>query len=101
MELEKYCMCVWPELGTFKQQACDFGMGKENNRENSIIYLNQVYLTIKESKSLYYADYYILGQVIERLNPPEDISNCFFQDCRVKIYRPRYDTATGTFLGLY
>ena len=101
MELEKYCMCVWPELGTFKQQACDFGMEKENYRENSIIYLNQVYLTIKESKSLYYADYYILGQVIERLNPPEDISNCFFQDCRVKIYRPRYDTATGTFLGLY
>ena len=67
----------------------------------STIYLNQRYLTIKDNKRLYYADYYILGQIIECLNPPEDISNYVCKDLIVKIYRRRYDTVTGTFLGLY
>ena len=72
-------------------------MEKDNYPENSIIYINQGYLTIKDNKRLYYGDYYILGQVIECLNPPEDISNYVCQDCDVKVFRPRYDTATGTF----
>ena len=55
----------------------------------SIIYINQGYLTIKDNKRLYYGDYYILGQVIECLNPPEDISNYICQDCDVKVFRPR------------
>ena len=45
-------------------------------------------------------EYNILGQVIECLNPPEDISNYVCQNCKVKLYRPRYDTVTGIFLGL-
>ena len=57
----KNTTCAGPEFGYFKQQPCDSGMEKENYPENSIIYLNQGYLTIKESKRLYYANYYILG----------------------------------------
>ena len=97
----KNTTCVWPEFGYFKQQPCDFGMEKENYPENSIMYINQGYLTIKDNKGLYYADYYILVQVLECLYPPEDISNYVCQDREVKIYRPKYDTVTGTFLGLY
>ena len=44
--------CVWPEYGNFKQQPCDFHMDKENVPENSIIYLNQRYLTIKDKRLL-------------------------------------------------
>ena len=69
----KNITCVWREYGYFKQQSCDFGMEKENFPENSIIYLNQGCLTIKDNRKLYYADYYIIGQINECINPPEDL----------------------------
>ena len=61
----KNTTCVWPEHGYFKQQPCDFHIDKENYPENSILYINQGNLTIKDNKKLYYADHYILGQVTE------------------------------------
>ena len=76
-------------------------MEKNNYPENSIRYINQGSLTIKNNKRFYYADYYILGQVIKCLNPPENISNYVCQDREVNIYRLKYDTVTGTFLVLY
>ena len=76
-------------------------MDKENFPENSIIYINQGYLTIKDNRKLYYADCYLIGQINERANAPEDIESHVCQDREVKIYRPRYDPVTGNFLGLY
>ena len=58
-------------------------------------------MTIKGNRKLYYADYYIIGQANEHINPPEDLENYVYQDREVKIYRPRCDPATGNFLGLY
>ena len=49
---------------------------------------------------MYYVDYYLLGQVNQCLNPPEDLRNCECQPKEAKIYRPKYDTVTGEFLGL-
>ena len=76
-------------------------MDKENYLENSTIYINQGYLTIKDNKKLYCVDYYILGQVTECISPPEDISNYVCKEREVKVYSPRYDPATGQFRGLY
>ena len=76
-------------------------MDKENFPENSIIYLNQVYLTIKDNKRLFYTNYFIIGQVIEAINPPEDIRNYICKEREVKFYRPQYNPQSGQFLGLY
>ena len=77
-------------------------MKKENFPENSIIYINQGYLTIKDNKKLYYRDYYITPIVNEcKWTRPEDLENYVCQDKKVKIYRPRYDSVTGNFGGLY
>ena len=76
-------------------------MDKENYPENSIIYLNQGYLTIKDNKKIYYADYYILGQINVCINPPEDIQNYVCKEREVQMYRPGYDPVLGQFLGLY
>ena len=76
-------------------------MEKEKIHENSLIYLNQGYQTSKDNKKVYYGDFFILGQVNEALNPPEDLSTCKFKDREVKLFCPRYDPITGTFLGLY
>lgn len=85
----------------FKQQACDFALDKDNMPENSILYMNQGYQSWKDNKKIYYADYYILGQVNEKLNPPENVQTYEFKDREVKLYRPRYDNVTGNFKGFY
>ena len=33
------------------------------------------YQSYKDNKKLFYADYYLLGQVNQCLNPPEDLKN--------------------------
>ena len=71
---------LWSSFGYFSEQTNNFNMKKVNYPENKIIYINQAYLTTKNNKKMYYADYQILGQIIEALNPPEE---------------------TGDFLGFY
>ena len=92
---------IWPKHGYFKQQPCDFGLDKENFPQNSLIYINRGYLTIKDNRKPFYADYYLIGQVNECVNPPEDIENQVCEEREVKLYLPRYVVVTGKFLGLY
>ena len=47
-------------------------MKKNNYPENSIIHINQGYLTVKNNKTMYYGDHVIIGQIIEAINPPEN-----------------------------
>lgn len=90
-----------PELGYFNNQPTDFNMKKINYPENSVIYVNQAYLTVKNDKIMFYADFYLIRQIIEALNLPESITNYVYKDREVKIYKPRYDVSTAEFLGLY
>ena len=92
---------LWPEFGFFKQQPCDYGTEKENYPENTVLYINQAYQSYKDNKKVYYAVFFIIGQINECLNPPENIDSYEFKEREIKIYRPRYDTVTGQFLGLY
>ena len=50
---------------------------------------------------MYYSDMFLLRQIIEAINPPENITNYVWNNRQVKLYRPRYDTSTGYFLWLY
>ena len=63
--------------------------------ENSIIYLNQGNQSWKDNKKVYYANYFLIGQVNECLNPPENLETYEFKDRQVKMFRPRYDTVAG------
>ena len=91
---------VWSAYGYFKQEPCDFGIDVENFSENFIIY-DQGYQLVKDNKKIYYAEYFLIEQVNECLNLPEDLQNHKCHDMEVIMYRPRYDSVTGTFLGLY
>ena len=44
---------------------------------------------------MFYSNYFILEQIIEALNAPEDISSYVFKEREVKISRPRNEPATG------
>ena len=61
----------------------------ENFPENSIIYINQGYQSVKDNNRIHHGDYFFIGQV----------NVC--QDREVKLFRSRYDPVTGNFLGLY
>ena len=58
-------------------------------------------MVYKDNRKIYNDDYYILGQIVECVNPPENIINYAFKDREVKLYRPRYDQVTGNFQGFY
>ena len=91
---------LWQNYGYFKQQACDFSVEKANMPEMTIFYFNQVYLSYKDNKKIYYCDVFILGQVTPMLNPSKDLKNYVPKENEAKIVRPKYDVVSGQFLGL-
>ena len=74
-------------------------MEKANLLENSVFYINQTYKPYKNNK-VYYCNYYILGQINQCQNPPEDLNNYVCKPDEIKIFRRKYDTVTGNFFGL-
>ena len=72
-----------------------------NFPENTLFYLNQLYLTAKKNKKIYYCDFFIIGQIVEVPNPPEDMSTYILKKNEVKMVRPKYNPETAEFLGLY
>ena len=94
-----------PQIGKV-QPIFDLTMGILSNSpanflENSLVYINQEYLTIKDNRKLFYADYYLIGQSNECANLPEDIEIYVCADKQVKVYCPHYDPLTDHFFGLY
>ena len=94
---------VWKEAGFFGELRTDYNMEKVNFPD-----INQTYLTIQKNKKIYYCDYFILGQIIEACNPPNeacnppnDISKYELEDGEVQFFRPTHIKDTGEFLGLY
>ena len=65
----------WPSCGFFKQQACNFLVEKADMPEMTALYVNQAYLSYKDNKKIYYYEFFIIGQVTLRLDPPEDLKN--------------------------
>ena len=66
----------------------------------TFFYINQVYLSYKDNKKIYYCDVFILGQVTSMLNLSEDLKNYVPKENEAKIVRPKYDVVSGQFLGL-
>lgn len=80
---------MWPEHDYFRNVACSIQLEKGNMPQNNLFYLNQGLLLYKGCKKLFYDDYFILSQVLERSNPPSDIKNHIFDECEVLLYRAK------------
>ena len=74
-------------------------MEKVNFPESTLFYLNQAYLTVKKKKI--YCDFFILGQIVESSNPPQNVSSYTLKENEVKMVRPRYHPKSLEFKGLY
>ena len=90
----------WSKNEFFSSQVCDFSLEKANLPENTIFYVNQGYLSYKDNKKVYYTDIFIIGQVTQLLNLPENLEDYELKPNEVKIIRSKYHTVTGQFLGL-
>lgn len=42
-----------------------------------------------------------MGQIVEALNPPQDMASYSLKEDEVKMVRPKYNIETGEFLGIY
>ena len=60
----------------FQQQAWTYQLVQANILEMSILYLNQAYGV---KKGTYYGDFFIIGQIIPGLKPPEYLSDYEFK----------------------
>ena len=87
------CEKVWKNNGYFGELKTDFVLHKKDFPENSLIYLNQAYISSK----VVYCDYVLLGQLLILKNPEskEPINSSY-----VKLYSPSYDREQGRFLGI-
>ena len=87
------------KFGYFNARKSSYSMEKVNFPENTLLYMNQSYLTIK--KKIFCCDFYIIGQIVGSSNPPQDISSYTLKENEVKMVRPKYDPKTGESKGLY
>ena len=60
--------------------------------EMSVFYINRGYQSFKDNKKVYYADYFILGQVNQCLNPPENLKEYQLKENEAIINCPRYNS---------
>ena len=92
---------VWKNFGYFDARKLDCPMEKVTFSENTLFYLSQSHLTVKKNKNIFYFDCFIIGQIVESSNPPQDVSSYTLKENEVKMVRPRYDPETSEFKGLY
>ena len=91
---------MWKNDGFFQGDYGNFKLEKTNLPENTFFYVNQGYLSYKDSKKYYYNDIYVIAQIMPLANQPKDVESYECRDDEVKILRTLYDRDSRKFLGL-
>ena len=90
----------WRNYGYFDARKSDYSMEKVNFPENSLLYINQSYLTVKKKKK-FYCDFFMLRKIVESSKPPQDVSSYTLRGNEGKMVRSKCDSKTSEFKGLY
>ena len=91
------CEKVWKNNRYFGELKTDFVLHKKDFPENSLLYLNQAYISSKDGDPIIYCDYVVLGQLLILKNPE---GNEPINSSHVKLYSPYYGREQGRFLGI-
>ena len=54
---------VWRSYGYFDARKSDYSMEKVNFSENTLLYINQSYLTVKKNEKTFYCHFFILDKL--------------------------------------
>ena len=91
----------WSDSGYFKQDCNKFSFVKANIPEITLFYLNNASLyASKNDDTYFYAENYIIAQIIPLANSPTDLSTYELKPDEVKILKTQYNVSTGQFLEL-
>lgn len=91
---------LWSFGGFFLGDCANFNIKKASLPENTSMYVNQGYKTIKDSKKCYYNDLYIIAQIMPLAEQSKDVESYDCEEDDMKILRALYDKETGKFLGI-
>ena len=87
---------IW-HYGFFKKiRRCDeYSLSKANMPEQTLLYLNQGYLRHKNNDNFFFADYFILAQILHLADLPSDLSTYELKPDEVKMFVTRYSKSTS------
>ena len=91
---------LWSFGGFFLGDCANFNIKKASLPENTSMYVNQGYKTIKDSKKCYYNDLYIIAQIMPLAEQSKDVESYDCEEDDMKILRALYDRETGKFWGI-
>ena len=90
-----------PDHGYFGYASCTFHLEKGKMPENTNYYLNQCGISYKDNNKIYYSEYFILAQILERETPPQDIQSYVLGEQQAVLFRPKYNVVFGKIEGFY
>ena len=92
---------VWKENGFFGDMKPDLKLEKRNVPENSLLYINQAYLsTVKFGELALYNHNFFIRQLIPAANQTEDVVTYKCLPNEVKLLTCIYDVTNGEFKGV-
>ena len=91
---------MWKNDRFFQGDCGNFKLEKVNLPENTLFYVNQGYLSYKDSKKCYYNDICVIAQIILLAQQPKDVDSYECREDEVKILRTLYDRESGKILGI-
>lgn len=91
---------TWLSDGYFKNQVTDYDMQKVNYSENSILYINQAFLTVKRLRRCLQGLLHLRVSYRSRYRS-SDIDSYQRKENEVEMYCAKYKFSTGQFLGLH
>ena len=92
---------VWRKDGFFKDTRPKLNLEKKNIPENSLFYINQLYIsTVKNGDLAMYHHNFIIGKFIVAANQPIEIDQYVCKDNKVKLFTCIYDLQMSGFIGL-
>ena len=86
---EKKSYLMFTEQDHFAYSECSFQFEKENMPKYTIMYLNQSRISYEGSKKIYYAEYFLLGQILKRSDSPKNLEDVVLEEQDVVLILPQ------------
>ena len=102
-DISKGSESIWLSPGFFGDQRAELTIQKANFPENTLVHVNQAYVSlVKGGEKAIYCDYIAIAQImpLANIDPAINLDTYTPKDDEVVIYTPMYNTVTGFYHGI-